>query len=58
MNVELKEKLQKFIKLFIEDMDADHLGSLLVESKLNWEDLQEFLNAHSSVEIELEAKIN
>ena len=39
-------------------MDADHLGSLLVESKLNWEDLQEFLNAHSSVEIELEAKIN
>lgn len=44
MNAELIEKLQKFIKLFIEDMDAEHLGSLLTDSNLRWNELQMFLN--------------
>jgi len=46
---ELYEKLQKFTKLLMENLDADHLGLIMVEAGLKQFEMDMFLNSETSL---------
>ncbi len=52
MTNELIYKLQKFISLFIEGMDADQLGQFMIDSDLRQIELDMFMNYDPSIDDE------
>lgn len=52
MTDELCHKIQKFIKMFIECMDADQLGQFMVDADLQQVELEMFMNYDPSIDDE------
>ncbi len=50
MTSELHEKMQKFIKILIEDMDAEHLGSVMADVGLKGWELDMFLSFNCNLD--------
>lgn len=49
---ELCHKIQKFVKMFIEGMDADQLGQFMVDADLRQVELEMFMNYDPSIDDE------
>lgn len=52
MTDELCHKIQKFVKMFIEGMDADQLGQFMVDADLRQVELEMFMNYDPSIDDE------